>query len=105
MGDAVSSRSMAEARSGPGPVASAERDRERFTAAAPVPVLFIEHSIGVSGSTVSLCTLLRRLERRRYDPCVVFSRGPAGTPARLGRARDRLAGHRVAQRFEIHTDR
>jgi len=65
---------MAEARSGPGPVASAERDRERLTAAAPVPVLFIEHSIGVSGSTVSLCTLLRRLERRRYDPCVVFSR-------------------------------
>jgi glycosyltransferase involved in cell wall biosynthesis len=39
-----------------------------------VPVLFIEHSIGVSGSTISLCTLLRRLERKRYEPCVVFAR-------------------------------
>jgi glycosyltransferase involved in cell wall biosynthesis len=37
-------------------------------------VLLIEHSIGVSGSTISLCTLLRRLERKRYAPCVVFAR-------------------------------
>jgi glycosyltransferase involved in cell wall biosynthesis len=65
---------MAEARAGAGPVVSAAPDRERLTGPAPVPVLFIEHSIGVSGSTVSLCTLLGRLERRRYDPCVVFSR-------------------------------
>jgi glycosyltransferase involved in cell wall biosynthesis len=41
----------------------------------PVPVLFLEHSIGVSGSTISLCTLLRKLERRRFRPCVVFARG------------------------------
>ena len=74
MGDAVSSRSTPEAQTGPGPVVSAEPAWDRLTAPAPVPVLFIEHSIGVSGSTISLCTLLRRLERRRYDPCVVFSR-------------------------------
>jgi len=44
---------------------------------APVPparILFIENSIGVSGSTISLCTLLRRLGRGRYEPSVVFSR-------------------------------
>jgi len=46
----------------------------RSAAAEPVRVLFIEHSIGVSGSTVSLCTLLRQLPRHRYEPYVVFSR-------------------------------
>lgn len=68
----MSSRSTPEARTGPGPVVSADPAWDRLT--APVPVLVIEHSIGVSGSTISLCTLLRRLERRQYDPCVVFAR-------------------------------
>ena len=68
----MSSRSTPEARTGPGSVVSADPAWDRLT--APVPVLVIEHSIGVSGSTISLCTLLRRLERRQYDPCVVFAR-------------------------------
>lgn len=68
----MSSRSTPEARTGPGPVVSADPAWDRLT--VPVPVLVIEHSIGVSGSTISLCTLLRRLERRQYDPCVVFAR-------------------------------
>jgi len=46
----------------------------RGTVGTPLRVLFIEHSIGVSGSTVSLCTLLSHLPRERYAPCVVFSR-------------------------------
>ncbi len=56
------------------PGAFREPVADRLTSSRPVPVLFIEHSIGVSGSTISLCTLLRRLERKRYEPCVVFSR-------------------------------
>jgi glycosyltransferase involved in cell wall biosynthesis len=42
--------------------------------AAPVPVLFVEKSIGLSGSTISLCTLLKRLDRRLFEPHVVVSR-------------------------------
>lgn len=36
-------------------------------------VLFIENSIGLSGSTMSLCTLLTELDRSRYAPRVVLS--------------------------------
>lgn len=36
-------------------------------------VLFIENSIGLSGSTMSLCTLLAELDRSRYAPRVVLS--------------------------------
>jgi hypothetical protein len=36
-------------------------------------VLFIENSIGLSGSTMSLCTLLAELDRNRYAPRVVLS--------------------------------
>jgi glycosyltransferase involved in cell wall biosynthesis len=37
-------------------------------------VLFIENSIGLSGSTMSLTTLLSRLDRKRFEPYVVLSR-------------------------------
>jgi len=36
-------------------------------------VLLIENSIGLSGSTMSLCTLLAELDRNRYAPRVVLS--------------------------------
>lgn len=44
------------------------------TAGRPKGALFIEHSIGVSGSTISLCTLLRHLDRDLYAPAVVLGR-------------------------------
>jgi glycosyltransferase involved in cell wall biosynthesis len=43
-------------------------------AAGPRNVLFIENSIGLSGSTMSLSTLLAELDRSRYSPQVVVSR-------------------------------
>jgi glycosyltransferase involved in cell wall biosynthesis len=43
-------------------------------AAGPRNVLFIENSIGLSGSTMSLSTLLGELDRSRYSPQVVVSR-------------------------------
>lgn len=43
-------------------------------AAGPRHVLFIENSIGLSGSTMSLSTLLGELDRSRYAPQVVVSR-------------------------------
>ena len=43
-------------------------------AAGPRNVLFIENSIGLSGSTMSLSTLLGELDRSRYAPQVVVSR-------------------------------
>lgn len=39
----------------------------------PRRVLFIENSIGLSGSTMSLCTLLAELDRGQYAPRVVLS--------------------------------
>lgn len=39
----------------------------------PRKVLFIENSIGLSGSTMSLCTLLAELDRGQYAPRVVLS--------------------------------
>jgi glycosyltransferase involved in cell wall biosynthesis len=109
MGDAVSSRSTPEVQIGPGPVVPAEAAWDRLTGPAPVPVLFIEHSIGVSGSTISLCTLLRRLERRRYDPCVVLSRAAqqehllgSGAPATDSRVivwRNGLKSTRIGRAF------
>jgi glycosyltransferase involved in cell wall biosynthesis len=42
--------------------------------AKPVDILFIEKSVGVSGSTMSLCTLLEHIDTERYTPHVVFSR-------------------------------
>lgn len=40
----------------------------------PRNVLFIENSIGVSGSLISLCTLLAHLDGERYAPHVILSR-------------------------------
>jgi len=40
----------------------------------PVPLALIENSIGVSGSTLSLTTLVKRLDRRRYSPHIVVAR-------------------------------
>jgi glycosyltransferase involved in cell wall biosynthesis len=40
----------------------------------PRKVLFIENSIGLSGSTMSLCTLLADLDQSHYAPRVVLSR-------------------------------
>lgn len=41
-------------------------------------VLFIENSIGLSGSTMSLVTLLNRLDRRRFEPLIAVSRPEQG---------------------------
>jgi len=40
----------------------------------PRRVLFIENSIGLSGSTMSLTTLLNSLDRSRFEPCIAVSR-------------------------------
>ncbi|HKZ05060.1 MAG TPA: glycosyltransferase [Methylomirabilota bacterium] len=40
----------------------------------PVPLALIENSIGVSGSTLSLTTLVKRLDRRRFAPHIVVAR-------------------------------
>ncbi|HEY7203374.1 MAG TPA: glycosyltransferase family 4 protein [Methylomirabilota bacterium] len=44
-----------------------------FETADARKVLFIENSIGLSGSTMSLCTLLAEIDRSRYAPRVVLS--------------------------------
>ncbi len=44
------------------------------TPLSPRNVLFIENSIGLSGSTISLCNLLSHLDQKVYRPFVVFSR-------------------------------
>ena len=54
-------------------------DRPRDTVAMdgrirPRRVLFIENSIGLAGSTLSLCTLLRHLDRDAISPFVLVSR-------------------------------
>jgi glycosyltransferase involved in cell wall biosynthesis len=41
---------------------------------SPVDVLFIEYSMGLSGSTMSLCTLLNHLDEKAFRPHVVVSR-------------------------------
>ena len=41
---------------------------------APRSILFIENSIGLSGSTMSLVTLLNRLDRGRFEPRIAVSR-------------------------------
>jgi len=51
---------------------------ERVAARAPVPVAFIESSIGLSGSTMSLSVLVRRLDRERFEPHVVVAREDQG---------------------------
>ena len=43
-------------------------------ARGPLPVALVESSIGLSGSTVSLCALVKRLDRGRFEPHVVVSR-------------------------------
>ena len=70
----MSALSTPEADRAKGPGAARGSAGDRLPPPPPVPVLLIEHSIGVSGSTISLCTLLRRLERKRYEPCVAFAR-------------------------------
>jgi glycosyltransferase involved in cell wall biosynthesis len=37
-------------------------------------ILFIENSIGLSGSTISLCNILLNLDRTKYNPSVILSR-------------------------------
>jgi glycosyltransferase involved in cell wall biosynthesis len=51
---------------------------ERVAVRAPVPVAFIESSIGLSGSTMSLSVLVRRLDRERFEPHVVVAREDQG---------------------------
>jgi len=41
---------------------------------SPVDVLFIEYSMGLSGSTMSLCVLLNHLDEHAFRPHVVVSR-------------------------------
>ncbi len=45
-----------------------------MTGTRPVPLALIENSIGLSGSTLSLCTLVKRLDRSRFAPHVVVAR-------------------------------
>ncbi|HZE88161.1 MAG TPA: hypothetical protein VE404_01370, partial [Verrucomicrobiae bacterium] len=40
----------------------------------PVAIALIESSIGLSGSTMSLSALLRRLDRDRFEPHVIVAR-------------------------------
>ena len=40
----------------------------------PISVLFIENSVGLSGSTVSLCSLLNHLDPEAFDAHIVLSR-------------------------------
>ena len=42
--------------------------------ASPAGVLFIENSVGLSGSTISLCALLNHLDEAAFRPHVVVSR-------------------------------
>jgi glycosyltransferase involved in cell wall biosynthesis len=44
------------------------------SAARPIPLALVENSIGLSGSTMSLCTLVRRLDRTRFAPHLVVAR-------------------------------
>lgn len=39
-----------------------------------IPLAFIENSFGLGGSTMSLCTLVKRLDRTRYSPHVIVAR-------------------------------
>jgi glycosyltransferase involved in cell wall biosynthesis len=39
----------------------------------PRPVLFVEKSTGVSGSTISLCSLVNRIDRGVFEPCIAVS--------------------------------
>jgi glycosyltransferase involved in cell wall biosynthesis len=41
---------------------------------ATAPILLVENSIGLSGSTISLCSLVARLDPGRFEPHVVVSR-------------------------------
>lgn len=91
------------------PSGGAVSPRSAPSVPAPVPVLLIEHSIGVSGSTISLCTLLERLGRQRYEPCVVFARaaqlehlrasGAPPTDAQVIRWRNGLKSTRIGRAF------
>ena len=47
----------------------------------PRRVLFIENSIGLSGSTMSLTTLLNSLDRSRFEPCIAVSAGAGSLPS------------------------
>jgi glycosyltransferase involved in cell wall biosynthesis len=66
---------------------------ERVAVRAPVPVAFIESSIGLSGSTMSLSVLVRRLDRERFEPHVVVAREDQGEYVRemAGLVAERIA--------------
>ena len=66
---------------------------ERVAVRAPVPVAFIESSIGLSGSTMSLSVLVRRLDRERFEPHVVVARDDQGDYVRemAGLVAERIA--------------
>jgi glycosyltransferase involved in cell wall biosynthesis len=94
---------------GRGPTESRERLPSPRAGSTAIPVLLIEHSIGVSGSTISLCTLLEGLARQRYEPCVVFARmaqleylrgsRAAATEAQVMRWRNGLKSTRIGRAF------
>jgi glycosyltransferase involved in cell wall biosynthesis len=60
---------------------------------SPVRVAFIESSIGLSGSTMSLSALVRRLDRERFEPHVVVARDDQGAYVRevAGLVAERIA--------------
>ena len=41
----------------------------------PINILFIESSVGLAGSTMSLCSLLNFLDADMFEPHIVLSRG------------------------------
>ena len=45
-----------------------------MTVARPVPLALVEASIGLAGSTMSLCTLVKRIDRERFAPHVIVAR-------------------------------
>lgn len=59
-----------------------------MSAGRPVMVALVEASIGLSGSTLSLCTLVKRLDLTRFAPRIVVSRADqeAYARSRLGGA-------------------
>lgn len=45
-----------------------------MTVGRPIPLALVEASIGLSGSTMSLCTLAKRIDRERFAPNVIVAR-------------------------------
>jgi glycosyltransferase involved in cell wall biosynthesis len=68
----------------------------------PIRLALIENSIGVSGSTLSLTTLVKRLDRRRFAPHVVVAR-PEQEAYLRARIDPAIPITRIGQRASVKT--